>query len=210
MIMLGRKLPENWLPLTIALSVMTLAAMIVVLNLGPDPEPITDSGGPLVPRPPDSQRIPPPDIGLIGETPGRNHLTIRAGYRPADAVNGQAPPAGSTRLEVDVYAEVDNPQAFPSGTFVPYLQLSYRLEPSQGGRAIEEGPLRPTVTRQGIHYGATIRPTPGNSYRLVLRIAPPGPGVDRATDDSDGVDPWWEPFTLAFPWDFTARTGPNP
>lgn len=203
------KLPENGIPLTIALAVMALSALIVVMNLGPDPDPEADSGGPLARRPPDAQAVPPPGAGLIGEEAGRDHLTIRARSRPIPPIDGQALEAGSARLEVDVFAEGSNPMTLPTGDFVPYLQLTYRIEPPQGGQPIDEGPLKPTLASGGFHYGAVVHPPPGH-YKLVLKIGPPGDTVARSRGETDSTPAWWEPFSVSFPYDFPPGAEPNP
>lgn len=202
-------MPENWVGLTAAMIILSASALVLMLNLAPDPEQPSGPPGMLPARHPDSQRVRAPGVGLIGEEAGRNRLTIRAGYRPAPPLAGRDPSPESTRLEVEVLAEPDNPQAFPPGSFVPYLQLGYRIEPPQGGAAIEEGTLKPALSRGGMHYGATVKPAPG-SYRLVLKLAPPGDSVDRAADEATGVSAWWEPFQVAFPWEYAGTGEPNP
>jgi periplasmic iron binding protein len=66
------------------------------------------------------------------------------------------------------------------------------------------------VARDGLHYGASIAmPTPG-SYRLTYRLAPPSAGgLGRHSDPVTGVAPWWQPFEVAYDWDYPGPPRPR-
>jgi hypothetical protein len=149
----------------------------------------------------------------IGEEIQRNHLQIAAVWLPSVRVDGQEVTAGTDliHLEADVHALAENPNGLALGEFVPYLKIDYAIVPAAGGPPLT-GSLMPMVARDGLHYGATLRmPGPG-SYRLTYAIRPPSAGgLGRHTDPATGVDPWWEPFTATFAWDFPpAPAAPSP
>jgi uncharacterized protein involved in high-affinity Fe2+ transport len=142
----------------------------------------------------------------------RNALRIAAVWLPSVRVEGQAVVAGTDviHLEADVHALADNPNGFAKDEFVPYLQIAYEISPAAGGPPLT-GSLMPMVAQDGLHYGATVRMPGRGAYRLSYAIEPPSAnGLGRHTDPVTGVAPWWEPFTVSFPWDYQPGTATTP
>ena len=125
-------------------------------------------------------------------------------------------PAGSDviHLEADIHATEGNANGFAKDEFVPYLKIRYAITPADGGAVIHQGPLMPMIARDGLHYGASLAMPKAGVYRLIFSIEPPSMGgLGRHSDPITGVAPWWEPFELAFDWDYPgpprdARTVP--
>jgi len=107
-------------------------------------------------------------------------------------------------LEADVKAQSDNPNGFPDGTFVPYLDLHYEIAKEGSGQPIR-GELMPMVANDGPHYGDNVKLQGAGKYHLRLTVAPPGPGshFGRHTDKETGVGAWFQPFTLDYEFAFT-------
>jgi len=107
-------------------------------------------------------------------------------------------------LEADVKAQSDNPNGFPDGTFVPYLDLHYEIAKEGSGQPIR-GELMPMVANDGPHYGDNVKLQGAGKYHLRITVAPPGPGshFGRHTDKETGVGPWFQPFTLDYEFAFT-------
>jgi uncharacterized protein involved in high-affinity Fe2+ transport len=140
----------------------------------------------------------------IGEEQDRNHIRIAAVWLPSVQVEGPNVVTGTDviHLEADVHATFGNPNGFALHEFVPYLTITYKIEPRAGGQALT-GPMFPMVAADGLHYGASIRmPGPGQ-YRLTYHIEPPSKaGLGRHHDRFTGVAPWWEAFDVSFDWDY--------
>ncbi len=142
---------------------------------------------------------------LVGEVDrDKEHLRIGAVWFPAVAMDGMPAPSGGDilHLEADIRATEANPNGFALGEFVPYLKIDYEIIPASGGTPLS-GELSPMVARDGLHYGANVAmPHPG-SYRLIYRVRPPSAGgLGRHDDPETGVAPWWEPFEVAFDWEY--------
>jgi periplasmic iron binding protein len=149
----------------------------------------------------------------IGDEQEQNHLRIRAVWLPSVEVEGMKVLAGTDviHLEADIHATRGNPNGFGLDEFVPYLVVTYSIQPVSGGPALT-GPMSPMVASDGLHYGASIRmPGPG-LYRLAYHIEPPSRGgLGRHNDRITGVAPWWAPFDLSFDWEYKgipATSGP--
>jgi uncharacterized protein involved in high-affinity Fe2+ transport len=142
----------------------------------------------------------------IGDEVLKNHMRIAAVWLPAIAMEGMpALPSGSDviHLEADVHATEGNPNGFARDEFVPYLKIRYTITKSDGGETIHQGELMPMVARDGLHYGASLAMPGAGSYRLSYAIEPPtAGGLGRHSDPVTGVAPWWEPFEVAFDWDY--------
>lgn len=156
-------------------------------------EPLTVTGAPFVEHP-------------IGDEVERNHIRITAVWLPSVEVEGLNVKTGSdiVHLEADVRSTAGNPNGFAKGEFVPYLKITYRIEPGRGGPAIEDV-MYPMVAADGLHYGANVRMPGSGEYRLTYHIEPPSAGgLGRHHDPLTGVAPWWPPFDATFDWDFMA------
>jgi uncharacterized protein involved in high-affinity Fe2+ transport len=105
-------------------------------------------------------------------------------------------------LEADVKAQSDNPNGFPDGTFVPYLDLHYEIAKEGSGQPIR-GELMPMVANDGPHYGDNVKLQGAGKYHLRIIVAPPGSHFGRHTDRETGVGPWFKPFTLDYQFSFT-------
>ena len=107
-------------------------------------------------------------------------------------------------LEADVKAQGNNPNGFPDGTFVPYLDVHYELAKDGSGQPIH-GELMPMVANDGPHYGDNVKLQGPGKYHLRITVAPPGAAAHfgRHTDKETGVGPWFEPFTLDYDFAFT-------
>ena len=107
-------------------------------------------------------------------------------------------------LEADVKAQSNNPNGFPDGTFVPYLDVHYELAKEGSGAPIR-GELMPMVANDGPHYGDNVKLQGPGKYHLRITVAPPGGAshFGRHTDKETGVGPWFAPFTLDYDFAFT-------
>jgi uncharacterized protein involved in high-affinity Fe2+ transport len=107
-------------------------------------------------------------------------------------------------LEADVKAQSDNPNGFPDGTFVPYLDVHYEIAKEGSGQPIR-GELMPMVASDGPHYGDNVKLQGAGKYHLRITVAAPGPGshFGRHTDKETGVGQWFQPFTLDYDFAFT-------
>lgn len=105
-------------------------------------------------------------------------------------------------LEADVKAQSDNPNGFPDGTFVPYLDVHYEIAKEGSGQPIR-GELMPMVANDGPHYGDNVKLQGAGKYHLRITMAPPGSHFGRHTDKETGVGPWFAPFTLDYDFVFT-------
>lgn len=146
----------------------------------------------------------------IGEEVERNGLRIAAVWMPSVEVEDQKIVSGSDviHLEADVHATEGNPNGFALGEFVPYLKISYTIEPAAGGAAISGGDLLPMVARDGLHYGASLSMPKAGHYRLTYHVDPPSAGgLGRHVDRVTGVARWWPPFVAVYDWDYP---GPQP
>jgi hypothetical protein len=145
----------------------------------------------------------------IGEEVERDAMRIAAVWLPSVEFDGQTVRPGSDviHLEADIHATAGNPNGFGLGEFVPYLKISYQIEPPVGGPIIE-GTMVPMVASDGPHYGTSLSMPKAGKYRLTLRIEPPSAnGMGRHHDPVTGVAPWWRPFQASFDWDYPGPQG---
>lgn len=204
---------NRWIGPILALGIVAGVAGVLVWNLEPGQQ--DGSSGSIVPTrgtPPAPPSEGAPAIKAsagfreypIGETE-RHHLSIAAVWLPAvhmAGVNGND--SGSViHLEADVRALEGNPNGFAAGEFVPYMTVKYTITPKTGGPPIT-GTMMPMIARDGPHYGVSVAmPGPGD-YTLKFAFDPPSAnGLGRHDDPLTGVAPWWSPFELEFPWQFT-------
>lgn len=96
-------------------------------------------------------------------------------------------------LEADIRATADNQQGFQEGSFVPYLNVSFRLQ-KQGGASPIIGEFHAMVANDGPHYGDNVKLLGPGKYQLTFTVIPPsGHGsLGRHTDKETGVAPWFE------------------
>ena len=110
-------------------------------------------------------------------------------------------------LEADVHALARNPNGYPEGAWIPFLQVQYEIRKLPSGEKIH-GELMPMVASDGPHYGDNVRLAGPGRYKIRYTILPPdakenmvghhfGRHVDRAT----GVAPWFRAFDVE--WEFT-------
>ena len=139
-------------------------------------------------------------------------MRIAAVWLPPIAMEGMpATSAGGDviHLEADIHATEGNPNGFAKDEFVPYLKIRYAIDAGRRrhgdprGRADADGRRATACTTAR----ASRCPTAGE-YRLTYHIEPPSAGgLGRHSDPVTGVAPWWEPFEVAFDWDYP---GPPP
>lgn len=96
-------------------------------------------------------------------------------------------------LEADIRATADNQQGFQEGSFVPYLNVSFRLQ-KQGGASPIIGEFHAMVANDGPHYGDNVKLLGPGKYQLTFTVMPPsGHGsLGRHTDKETGVASWFE------------------
>jgi periplasmic iron binding protein len=142
----------------------------------------------------------------VGDEVLKNQMRIAAVWLPPIAMEGMpASPTGGDviHLEADVHATEGNANGFAKDEFVPYLKLRYAITVAEGGAVIHQGELMPMIARDGLHYGATLAMPKAGVYRLTYSVEPPSAGgLGRHSDPITGVAPWWEPFEVAFDWDY--------
>ena len=185
--------------------------LVLNLNLSTPGQPSTDgpqSAAPPAPVP--STAAKPADLDFreypIGDEVVKNQMRIAAVWLPPIAMEGMpALPAGGDviHLEADIHATEGNANGFAKDEFVPYLKIRYAIAAADGGAVIHQGDLMPMIARDGLHYGASVAMPKAGAYRLTFSIEPPSAGgLGRHSDPITGVAPWWEPFEVAFDWDY--------
>ncbi len=141
-----------------------------------------------------------------GDPVEKNQMRIAAVWLPPIAMEGMPMlPAGGDviHLEADIHATEGNANGFAKDEFIPYLKIRYAITTADGGAVIHQGDLMPMIARDGLHYGASLAMPKVGAYRLTLSIEPPSAGgLGRHSDPITGVAPWWEPFEVAFDWDY--------
>jgi uncharacterized protein involved in high-affinity Fe2+ transport len=153
----------------------------------------------------------PPAFALeypIGKPQIRAGIEVTAVYlqpismEPADIM--RAVRDSDIHLEADVKAQSDNPNGFPDGTFVPYLDVHYELAKDGSSQPIH-GELMPMVANDGPHYGDNVKLQGPGKYHLRITVAPPAAQshFGRHTDKETGVGAWFQPFTLDYDFAFT-------
>jgi uncharacterized protein involved in high-affinity Fe2+ transport len=201
--------PNRWAGVVVAIAIAGAIAGVLLFNLESRPpvaarglQPAADAPPTLTPTTSPGTKAPFREYP-IGEDVERNSMTIAAVWLPAVHMAGEGAPGDNViHLEADIHATEGNPNGFARDEFIPYLTVTYTIEPKTGGPAIQ-GTMLPMVARDGMHYGAQIvMPGPG-SYLLRYRIEPPSTnGLGRHDDPLTGVQPWWEPFDATYEWDF--------
>ncbi len=112
-------------------------------------------------------------------------------------------------LEADIHAVKNNPNGFPEGEWMPYLQIKFELT-KVGSTYKSEGVLMPMVANDGPHYGDNVKLSGAGKYKLKLSVLPPAASGNahfgRHIDKETGVGPWFKPFYLNYDFTF-AGTG---
>ncbi|MEW9899634.1 iron transporter [Chitinivorax sp. PXF-14] len=141
----------------------------------------------------------------VGKPQQKNGLEIAAVYlQPVkmepDGMMRKAEES-DVHLEADIKALGDNPNGFPEGSWVPYLNIKYEIT-KQGGADKIAGDFMPMVANDGPHYGDNVKLKGPGKYKLRLTIAGPDTNphshFGRHTDKETGVAPWFKPFTVEY------------
>lgn len=146
----------------------------------------------------------------IGDPEGfeKNHIRVAAVWLPSVTMDSDSPLSGSIHVEADISATEENPNGFAAGEFVPYLKIDYKLTTVDGKDVLDQGTMLPMVARDGLHYGTSMVPPKPGQYKLSYVVHPPSVGgLGRHHDQVTGVAPWWEPFEVAFDWEFDGVDG---
>lgn len=140
----------------------------------------------------------------IGDPVEKNGMRIAAVWLPPVQMEGMNHPADGdiVHLEADIHAIKGNKNGFGIGEWVPYLTVKYTLVERQSKKEVK-GTMAPMVAQDGPHYGASVLMPAHGTYDLTYELRPPSEnGFGRHSDPITGVDPWWEPFTVAFTFDY--------
>jgi len=140
----------------------------------------------------------------IGKPKMLHDLQIAAAYSEAVAMDeywgGPPPDEADIHLEADIHATKGNRYGFRPGEWISYLSINYTLELLGTDKKLS-GQLWQMMAKDGPHYGLNLKMLGPGRYRLTYRIGSPEEwGLSRHTDPDTGVDPWWEPFEVA--WTF--------
>ena len=109
-------------------------------------------------------------------------------------------------METDISALENNAHGFQEGSFVPYLNISYRLQ-KVGSEQVLEGDFHAMVANDGPHYGDNIKLMGPGKYQLTYFVSAPGQSAHghafgRHTDKETGVAPWFERCELNYSFTF--------
>lgn len=103
-------------------------------------------------------------------------------------------------MEADISALEDNRHGFQEGSFVPYLQVRYRLT-RDGSDQVLEGDFHAMVASDGPHYGDNLKLLGPGQYHLTYWVGPPGGhahAFGRHSDKETGVAPWFATCELKY------------
>jgi uncharacterized protein involved in high-affinity Fe2+ transport len=107
-------------------------------------------------------------------------------------------------MEADISALENNAHGFQEGSFVPYLNISYRLQKT-GSEQVLEGDFHAMVANDGPHYGDNLKLMGPGQYQLTYWVSAPGghgSHFGRHTDKETGVAPWFERCELHYSFTF--------
>ena len=109
-------------------------------------------------------------------------------------------------MEADISALENNAHGFQEGSFVPYLNISYRLQKT-GSEQVLEGDFHAMVANDGPHYGDNLKLMGPGKYQLTYWVSAPGQQAHgehfgRHTDKETGVAPWFERCELNYSFTF--------
>ncbi|WP_460124220.1 iron transporter [Pseudomonas sp. S2_C03] len=102
-------------------------------------------------------------------------------------------------LEADIRATADNRNGFQEGSFVPYLNVSFKLK-KVGGEQELKGDFHAMVANDGPHYGDNVKLLGPGKYQLTFTVLPPSghAALGRHTDKETGVAPWFDKCELNY------------
>lgn len=110
-------------------------------------------------------------------------------------------------LEADVKALKNNRNGFTEGSWVPYLNINYKLT-KLNSTWKTAGALMPMVANDGPHYGDNVALDGPGKYTLTFSFAPPSGHIFmRHVDKETGVDNWWSPFEIEYNFSWIGSTG---
>ncbi|MBT9530586.1 MAG: iron transporter [Pseudomonas sp.] len=109
-------------------------------------------------------------------------------------------------MEADISALENNAHGFQEGSFVPYLNIRYRLQKT-GSEQVLEGDFHAMVANDGPHYGDNLKLMGPGKYQLTYFVSAPGQQAHgehfgRHTDKETGVAPWFERCELNYSFTF--------
>lgn len=109
-------------------------------------------------------------------------------------------------MEADISALENNAHGFQEGSFVPYLNIRYRLQKT-GSEQVLEGDFHAMVANDGPHYGDNLKLMGPGKYQLTYWVSAPGQQAHgehfgRHTDKETGVAPWFERCELNYSFTF--------
>ena len=109
-------------------------------------------------------------------------------------------------MEADISALENNAHGFQEGSFVPYLNIRYRLQKT-GSEQVLEGDFHAMVANDGPHYGDNLKLMGPGKYQLTYFVSAPGQQAHgerfgRHTDKETGVAPWFERCELHYSFTF--------
>ena len=109
-------------------------------------------------------------------------------------------------MEADISALENNAHGFQEGSFVPYLNIRYRLQKT-GSEQVLEGDFHAMVANDGPHYGDNLKLMGPGKYQLTYWVSAPGQQAHgehfgRHTDKETGVAPWFERCELHYSFTF--------
>ncbi len=146
----------------------------------------------------------------IGQATEKNGMHIEAVYiQPVlmEPEHGIKAGEADIHLEADVAALKSNPHGFPEGGWIPYMDISYRIEQAGKGWATQ-GHLMPMAASDGPHYGDNVALNGPGKYTLTFTFSPPSMnGFMRHIDKETSVAPWWEKFDLHYEFTWIGSTG---
>lgn len=109
-------------------------------------------------------------------------------------------------MEADISALENNAHGFQEGSFVPYLNIRYRMQKT-GSEQVLEGDFHAMVANDGPHYGDNLKLMGPGKYQLTYFVSAPGQQghgehFGRHTDKETGVAPWFERCELNYSFTF--------
>ena len=109
-------------------------------------------------------------------------------------------------MEADISALENNAHGFQEGSFVPYLNIRYRLQKT-GSEQVLEGDFHAMVANDGPHYGDNLKLMGPGQYQLTYFVSAPGQRAHgehfgRHTDKETGVAPWFAPCERNYSFTF--------
>lgn len=138
----------------------------------------------------------------IGDPVEMNGMEIAAVYLQPVKMEPMVPmmDGAEVHIEADVRAIKGNTNGFGEGEWIPYLDVTYRLE-KIGSDWSKVGHFMPMVASDGPHYGVNVKMGGPGKYKLTYHFNPPAwNGLYRHTDKETGVGAWWKPFDVS--WEF--------